>query len=262
MRYGDGTRGQLEEGEDLRHRGDDLGDGGGLASVGAGVGDRPGVEEGDPAAQHGAVVTVPGAQPPAGARDAAVHLDEARETCGVPVRADLSRGQGQIRGGPLGGRVGECAGALGGAAGSGALAVPGRAQDGVGPAGDTGRAGEYGARHAGEFRGCRCALRRAWCGSARGPLGHRSGGGGQGSRADESEPGVARDTGRHGGSLPVDGPKTQTECHKGPRGRPAHRSPQALPGRERAGGTELNGTSGTGWNGRPGSGRGEGRARR
>ena len=46
-----------------------------------------------------------------------------------------------------------------------------------------------------------------------------SGGGGEGPRADESEPGVARDTGRHGCSLPVDGPKTQTECPGGRRGR-------------------------------------------
>jgi hypothetical protein len=230
LRDRDGSCGQLEEGEDLRHRGDDLGDGGGLTPVGAGVADGPGVEEGDPAAQYGAVVAVPGAQPPAGARDAAVHLDESRETCGVPVRAGLSRGQGQVRGRPLGGRVGERALALGAAVvvavGSRAVAGPAGAQGGVGPAGDAGRAGEYGARHAGEFRGRRCALRRAGCGSARGPLGHRSGGGGQGSRADESEPGVARDTGRHGGSLPVDGPKTQTECHAGRQRWPTHRVPR------------------------------------
>ncbi len=111
--HGDGPRGQLEEGEHLGHRGDDLGDGGGLVVRGLGVGDRPGVEEGDPAAQYGAVVTVPGAQAPAGARDVAVHLDEAGEPGGVPVVADLIRGQPQFGGGPFGGRVGQGAPAVG-----------------------------------------------------------------------------------------------------------------------------------------------------
>ena len=62
-----GPGGELEEGEHLRHGRDDLGDGGGRVVDGLRVGERPGVEEGDPAAQYGAVVAVPGAQPPAGA---------------------------------------------------------------------------------------------------------------------------------------------------------------------------------------------------
>nr|BBJ54669.1 hypothetical protein SAVMC3_72980 [Streptomyces avermitilis] len=222
MLEGDGARRQLEEGEHLRHRGDDLGDGGVLVLLGFRVGERPGVEKGDPAAQYGAVVAVPRAQPPAGAGTVAVHLDEAREACGVPVGTDLSRGQAQIGGGPFGGGVGEGAPAVGGP-----YAVP-RAERGVGPAGDTGRVGEAGACHAGQFRGRRGALRRPGCRAARAALGHRSGGCGQGPRADESEPGVARVTGRHGCSLPVDGPKTQTECHGGRQGWPMDRSGQAL----------------------------------
>ena len=93
---GDGSGGQLEEGEHLRHGRDDLGDGRGLVLRGLGVSERPGVEQGDPAAQYGAVVAVPGTQPPAGAGAVAVHLDEAGETGGVPVGADLSRGQAQV----------------------------------------------------------------------------------------------------------------------------------------------------------------------
>lgn len=110
---GDRAGGQLEEGEHLRHGGDDLGDGGGLVLPGFRVGERPGVEEGDPAAQYGTVVAVPGAQPPAGAGLVAVHLDEAGEAGGVPVGADLSRGQAQILGREFGGRVGEGALAVG-----------------------------------------------------------------------------------------------------------------------------------------------------
>ncbi len=80
---------------------------------GFGVRERPGVEEGDPAAQYGTVVAVPGAQPPAGAGGVAVHLDESGEAGGVPVGADLSRGQAQFPGRPFGGRVGEGALAVG-----------------------------------------------------------------------------------------------------------------------------------------------------
>lgn len=59
--HGDGPGGELKEGEHLGHRGDDLGDGGRLTVRGLRMGERPGVEEGDPAAQDGAVVAVPGA---------------------------------------------------------------------------------------------------------------------------------------------------------------------------------------------------------
>ncbi len=97
-------------------RRDDLGDGGGLVVLGFRVGERPGVEEGDPAAQYGAVVAVPGAQPPAGAGTVAVHLDEAGEAGGVPVGSDLSRCQTQVASGPFGGRVGEGGLAVGGGA--------------------------------------------------------------------------------------------------------------------------------------------------
>lgn len=110
---GDGAGGQLEEGEHLRHGRDDLGHGGGLVLLGFRVGERPGVEEGDPAAQYGAVVSVPGAQPPAGAGAVAVHLDEAGEAGRVPVGADLSRSQAQVFGREFGGRVGESALAVG-----------------------------------------------------------------------------------------------------------------------------------------------------
>lgn len=75
--HGDGSGGQLEEGEHLGHGRDDLGDGGGLMAGGFRGGERPGVEEGDPAAQHGAVVPVPGAQSPARAGPVPVHLDQA-----------------------------------------------------------------------------------------------------------------------------------------------------------------------------------------
>lgn len=199
------------------------------------VGEGPGVEEGDPAAQYGAVVAVPGTQPPAGPGAVAVHLDESGEAGGVPVGADLSHGQAQVPGGPFGARVGEGGLAVGG------RAVAARAERGVGPAGDAGRGGQTGASHSGQLRGRRCALRRAGRGAARAPLVHSCGGGGQGSRADESKPGVARDTGRHGCSLPVDGPKTQTECHRGRRDWPTHGVRRAPRGRELASGTALNG---------------------
>ncbi|ODA72572.1 hypothetical protein APS67_003198 [Streptomyces sp. AVP053U2] len=229
LRDGNRAGRQLEEGEHLRHGRDDLAHGGGLMALGLRVGERPGVEQSDPATQHGAVVAVPGAQPPAGTGGVAVHLDQAGEPGRVPVGADLSRGQAQLVGRPFGGRVGED-----GLAGGGG-AAPAGAQGRVGPAGDAGGTGQTGARHAGQLRRGRCAFRRAWRGAARALLVHRPGGGGQGSRADKSKSGVARDTGRHGCSLAVDGPKTQTECHTRRRGRPTHRGARAVGGGKRAG---------------------------
>src|SRR5690606_6936129 len=163
----------------------------------------------DPAAQDGAVVAVPGAQPPAGAGRVAVHLDQTGQACGVPVGTDLSGGQAQVPGGTFGARVGEGGLAVGGGA------VPAGAEGGVGPAGDAGRGGQTGAGQSGQRRGRGRALRGAWRGAARALPADGGGGGGQGSRADESEPGVARDTGRHGCRLAVDGPKPQTECRRG-----------------------------------------------
>ena len=176
---------------------------------GRGVGQRPGVEEGDPAAQHGAVVAVPGAQPPAGARGVAVQLDQAGEAGAVPVARAPGRGQLQGGGGPFGGRVGE-SGARGPSAASPSR---GRGSATRRPSGRAYGVGEDGPRLAGELRG-------AVCPPAGGARGGRAGssrlaGRRPGSRGDEAEPGVARGTGRHGGSLPVDGPKTQTECHTG-----------------------------------------------
>ncbi len=217
LRHGDRAGGQLEEGQHLRHGRHDLGDGGGLVVLGFGAGEGPGVAEGDPAAQHGAVVAVPGAQPPAGSCAVAVHLDEAGQPGGVPVGPDLIGGQAEGLGGAAGGRVGQGGLAVGGGA------VAAGAEGAVGPAGHAGGRGQDGSvpfRPARPVRACSPGARR---GAARTPLLHRGGGGGQGSRADESKPGVARDTGRHGCSLPVDGPKTQTECRGrlGVRCRPA-----------------------------------------
>lgn len=163
---GDGPGGQLEEGEHLGHGRDDLGDGGGLLVPGFGGGQRPGVEQGDPAAQHGAVVAVPGAQPPAGAGAVAVHLDQTGEAGGVPVGPDPVGGQTEVAGGAFGGRVGQ-----------GGLAVGGRrlaagAERRVRPAGDPGGGGQSGASHSGQLRGGGRALRRAGRGAARAPLVH------------------------------------------------------------------------------------------
>lgn len=205
--------------------------------LGFGQGERPGVEEGDPAAQHGAVVPVPGAQPPAGARAVAVHLDQSGQACGVPVGADLLGGEPEVGGRAVGGGGGEGGLAVGGGG------VTAGAQGVVRPAGDADRAGQPGAGHFGQLGGRGCALRRPGCGAARAPLVHSCGGGGQGSRSDESEPGVARDTGRHRSSLPVDGPKTQTECHGGRQGWPTHRVPQAVGRRVSANRTVTTGTS-------------------
>lgn len=209
--HGHRPGGELEEGQHLRHGRHGLGDGGGLVVLGLGAGQRPGVAEGDPAAQHGAVVAVPGAQPPAGAGAVAVHLDEAGQPGGVPVGTNLIDGQTEGLGGPAGGHVGQGGLAVGGGA------VAAGAEGAVGPAGHAGGRGQDGASHSGQLGRCGRALRRAWRGAAHTPLLDRCGGGGQGSRADESKPGVARDTGRHGCSLPVDGPKTQTECRGAPR---------------------------------------------
>lgn len=60
---------------------------------------RPSVEEGDPAAQYGGVVAVPGAQPPAGPGVATVHLDQSGEPGAVPADLDLAVRQAQFRGG-------------------------------------------------------------------------------------------------------------------------------------------------------------------
>lgn len=200
-RYGHGARRELEEGEHLGDGFDDLGDRGRGDVVGGGVDERPGVEEGDPAAQDGGVVPVPGAQAPAGACGGAVEFDEPGEPGAVPARAHLVRSQLQGGGGPFTRLGGERARA--------------RRPVGRGPAGDPYGVGEDGPRLTGQLRGRRCALRRAGrrtCSSG----GHGPSGRGQGSRADESESGVARQllirlSGRHGCSLPADCPKAQTE---------------------------------------------------
>lgn len=98
---GHGSGGELEQRQELGHRLDHLGDGRGGDVGGGRVDERPGVEEGDPAAQHGRVVAVPGAQPPAGPGVAAVHLDEAGEPGAVPADPDLAVRQPQFRGGPF-----------------------------------------------------------------------------------------------------------------------------------------------------------------
>lgn len=116
QQVGDGhrARGQLEQGEQLGHGLDDLGHGLGSDVGGSRVDQRPGVEEGNPAAQHGGVVAVPGAQPPAGAGVASVHLDQAGEAGSVPADADLAVRQSQLVGGAF--DVGRGQGARGGGA--------------------------------------------------------------------------------------------------------------------------------------------------
>ncbi len=195
--YGDGARGELEEGEHLGHGLDGLGDRSGLDALGCGVDERPGVEERDPAAQHGGVVPVPGAQPPAGAGGVAVQFDEAGQPGPVPARTDLGRGELQGRRGPFEGLGGERCGATGGG-GAG------------GPVGDAHGVGEHRPGLAGQFGAGRGALGGPG-GRPGAPGGHRLAGGGEGSRADKSQPGVARGTGRHRSSLASVGPKAQTE---------------------------------------------------
>ncbi|GAA3490202.1 hypothetical protein GCM10018987_42850 [Streptomyces cremeus] len=185
----DGSGGELEEGEHLGDGLDDFRDGGGRDVLRCGVDDRPGVEEGDPAAQHGGVVAVPGAQPPAGAGVGAVDLDEAREARPVPAGPHLSLGQAQCLGGAFGGGVGEPSGLAGpGGGAAGAL--------GVDPARHPGGVGEHFPCVAGQFRLGGGSLGRAG-GRAGTPVRHGPSGCGEGSRADKSEPGVARCTGRH-----------------------------------------------------------------
>lgn len=99
---GHGTGGELEQGEQLGHGLDHLGDGRGGDVGGGRVDQRPGVEEGDPAAQHGGVVPVPGAQAPARAGVPAVHLDQPGEPGAVPADPDLARCQAQLGGGAFG----------------------------------------------------------------------------------------------------------------------------------------------------------------
>lgn len=181
--HGDRARRELEEGEDLRHGLDGLGDRGGLDVRGRRVDERPGVEERHPAAEHGGVVAVPGAQPPPGARGVAVQFDEAGEPGPVPAGAHLGRGQFQSCRGPLERLGGErwCAG-----------------DRAVGcPVGDPYGVGEGRPGLPGQFRPGRGALRRAG-GRPGAPGGHGLASGGKGSRADKSQPGVARVTGRHG----------------------------------------------------------------
>ncbi|GAA2564710.1 hypothetical protein GCM10010295_63480 [Streptomyces intermedius] len=209
----DGAVRELEQGQQLRDGFDHLGPRGGGQLVGARVDQRPGVEERHPAAQHGGVVPVPGAQAPAGAGHTAVHLDETGEAGGVPVGADFGRGQPQLIRGAGGGRLGERALPVGGCGrlGRGAAARQGR----LGPAGDPDGVGQALPRHRGEAGPGRGALGRAGGGPAGPAFGDRGRGGGEGSWADDSEPGVARDTGRHGGSLPGETRKSQTEAGAG-----------------------------------------------
>lgn len=180
---GDGARRELEQREDLGHGLDGLGDGGGLDARGRGVGERPGVEEGDPAAEHRGVVPVPGAQPPAGPGGVAVEFDQAGRGGRGPSRSAPAPGRAPERRPRVPG-PGWRAGASGGR-------PVGR------PAGDPDGLGEHLPGLAGQFRPGRGALR----GPRRGPGapgGHGLASGGEGSRADKSQPGVARGTGRHG----------------------------------------------------------------
>lgn len=195
-RHGDRAGRELEEGEHLGHGLDGLGDRGGLDVPWGGVDERPGVEERHPAAEHGGVVAVPGAQPPAGPCGVAVQFHESGEAGPVPAGAHLGRGQLQRRRGPFEGLGGQGRGA-------GARTV-GR------PAGDPYGVGQGGPGLTGQFRAGRSALGRAGRGPGA-PGDHGLAGGGEGSRADKSQPGVARGTGRHGSSLASDGPKAQTE---------------------------------------------------
>lgn len=96
----------MEQGEQLRCGLDDLGDERGVG-VGAlrlerrGVRERPRVEERDPAAQHGGVVAVPGAQSPAGPGGPSfVQLDQAGQPRPVPGGAHLPLRQAQGGGRP------------------------------------------------------------------------------------------------------------------------------------------------------------------
>lgn len=181
--HGDRAGRELKKGEDLWHGFDGLGDRGGLDVRGRRVDERPGVEERHPAAEHGGVVAVPGAQPPAGACGVAVQFDEAGEPGPVPAGAHLGRGQFQSCRGPL-----ECLDSERWCAGDRAV---GR------PAGDPYGIGEGRPGLPGQFRPGRSALR--WAGRRPGaPGGHGLAGGRKGSRADKSQPGVARVTGRHG----------------------------------------------------------------
>lgn len=207
---GDGHRagGQLEQGEELGHRLDDLGDGRGGDVGGGGVDQGPGVEEGDPAAQYGGVVAVPGPQPPAGPGVAAVHLDQARQPGAVPADPDLAVRQAQFPGGAfdVGGR--QRAGGCGPSAVSGTEVA-------LGPAGQAYGVGERGpgpVREVGRGGGARRGPRGGPGASVR----HRLACRGDRTRGDESESGVAsqlliRLSGRHGSSLARHWPKAQTE---------------------------------------------------
>ena len=207
---GDGPGGELQEGEQLRHGLDDLGDGGGLAVVGAGwASDQASKSATQPRSTALSSRSQARSRQPGRAVSPCTSTRPASRARSQSC-ADLSRGQAQVGGGPFGGRVGE------GALAVGARAVAAGAAGRRRPSGRRGRRRRGRRGPAGQFRGRRCALGRPGGRSAAlGRCGHRSRGGGQRSRADESEPGVARGTGRHGGSLPVDGPKTQTECHSG-----------------------------------------------
>ncbi|CAM5681001.1 hypothetical protein SALBM217S_07430 [Streptomyces griseoloalbus] len=102
----DRALGELEQREHLRDGLDDLGDGARGDSLGRRVHQGPGVEEGDPAAQDGGVVAVPGVQPPAGAGGVAVQLDESGEPGAVPAGPDLAGCQVQCGRGPFLGGAG------------------------------------------------------------------------------------------------------------------------------------------------------------
>lgn len=181
--YGHGSGRELEQREDLGHGFDGLGDDGGLDVQRRGVDERPGVEEGHPAPEHGGVVPVPGAQPPAGPRGVAVEFDEPGQAGPVPAGADLRRGEFQRGGDVFEGARGERRAA--------GVAPAGR------PAGDPYGVGEGRPGLARQFRPGRGALGRARRGPGA-PGGHCLASGGEGSRADKSQPGVARGTGRHG----------------------------------------------------------------
>ncbi len=141
----------MHDGQQLRGGLHDLGGDRGVGARGLGSGEGPGVEEGDPAAQHGAVVAVPGLQPPAGAGGVAVQLQEPGEAGTVPVGAHPVRGEPQVGGGPLDGRGTQATGRAGpqrGAAG----ALGGR------PAGQPDGAGQSSSRLVGQLRPARDAV--------------------------------------------------------------------------------------------------------
>ena len=172
----------------------------GLGAGRCGAGQRPGVEERDPAAQHGAVVAVPGAQPPAGAGECRRAARRVRRAGPGPSRSApaAASGPGPRRRVPP--RPSASAAVRAGAQAAAPSAQRASAH-GV---------GEHGTGLPGQFRAA-AACPRAGGAPAGAPGRHGPAGGGKRSTGDESEPGVARGTGRHRSSLAAVGPKAQSE---------------------------------------------------